>query len=280
MGESNTGPATGVVLAGGRARVWVEQGALHWRRGRTTVVVPGTRIRQVVATEKSLTVFLFEDTRADSAMTVRHRNRDMVAALGAEVEAIMTDADPSGNRQPLRRHAVRMWPLRTVAGLRDRVLHGSPWWRRAFWYVVLGLPPAVGLPVDRLLGFFAWLLLPAAVALLRMWVGMAEVDTWWVMRRRGITVHARYEADPDSEATSSCIAHFRTIDGQEVTASLSLRGWRDEITYDPQNPSRVLAPTRVAWLGVALVAFMVTGLWGVVCSVPAILWLIDLLAPR
>jgi len=278
MGESNTESATGVVLAGGRTRVWVEQGALHWRRGRTTVVVPGTRIRQVEAVEKSLAVLLFEDAQVDTAMTVRHRNRDMVAALGAEIEAIMSDADPSGNRQPLQRHSVQAWPVRTLADLRDRVLHGSPWWRRALWYVVLGLPLAVLLPVGPFLGFFAWLLLPVGVALLRMWVGMAELDTRWVMWRRGITVRARYEADPYSEATNNCVVHFRTLDGRHVTARPALRGRRDEIRYDPQDPSRVLAPTCVAWLGLALAAFMLTGFWGVVFSIPAILWLIDLLA--
>ncbi|MFE1885778.1 DUF3592 domain-containing protein [Streptomyces diastatochromogenes] len=256
----------------------MEQDALHWRRGRTTVVVPGTRIRQVEATGKSLAVLLFEDTQVDTAMTVRHRNRDMVAALGTEIEAIMSDADPSRNRRPLQRHSVQVWPLRTLADLRDRVLHGSPWWRRALWYVVLGLPLAVWLPVEPFLGFFAWLLLPAGVVLLRMWVGMAELDTRWVMWRRGITVRARFEADPYSEGTNDYIVHFRTLDGQNVTARPALRGRRDEIRYDPQDPSRVLARTRLAWLGVALVAFLLTGFWGVVLSIPAILWLIEVLA--
>ena len=137
---------------------------------------------------------------------------------------------------------------------------------------------AVWLPVDPFLGIFAWLLLPAGVALLRMWVGMAELDTRWVMWRRGITVHARFEADPNGEGTNDCVVHFRTLDGRNVTARPALRGRRDEIRYDPQDPSRVLAPTRVAWLGIALVAFGVTGFWGVVFSIPAILWLIELLA--
>ncbi|MFD4878106.1 hypothetical protein ACFWOB_32700 [Streptomyces sp. NPDC058420] len=115
-------PATGVVLAGGRTRVWVEQGALHWRRGRTTVVVPVMRIRRVEATEKPLTVLLFQDTRADTALTARRRDRDTAAALGTEIEAIMSDAGPSVNRAPLQRHSVRAWPLRMPTGLRD----GSP----------------------------------------------------------------------------------------------------------------------------------------------------------
>lgn len=273
MGESNTAPAKGVVLAGGRTRVWVEQGALHRRRGRTTVVVPGTRIRRVEVAEKSLTVLLFEDTQADTAMTVGHRDRDTAAALGAEIEAIMGDAGPSLNRPPLQRHSVRPWLLRIPAGLRD----GSPWRRRALWYVVLGLPSVVWLPPDPFLGVFAWLLLPAGVALLRLWVIMAELDTRWVLWRRGITVHATYEADPDSEGTHDCVVRFRTLDGQEVTARPASRGRRDEVRYDPQDPSRVLAPTRVAWLGVALAAFALTGLWGIALSIPAIVWLAELL---
>lgn len=36
---------------------------------------------------------------------------------------------------------------------------------------------------------------------------------------------------------------------------------RDEIRYDPQDHARVLAPTRIAWLGVTLAAFAVTGFW-------------------
>lgn len=278
MGQSSTRPAAGVVLAGGRTRAWVEQGALHWKRGRTTVVVPGTGIREVEAAGRSLTVLLFADTQVE-ALTVRHRNEAMVAALGAEIEAIISDPRPSGERQPIRRHRTRAWPLRIPAALRDRVLHGSPWWRRALWYVLLGFPLAVWLPVEPdFLGPVAWLLLPAGVAFLRLWVGMAELDTRWVMWRRGITVRARFENDPHSEADPACIVHFRTLDGREVTAHSPLRGYRDEIRYDPEDPSRVLAPARVAWLGIALAAFMVTGIWGVALSVPAVLWLIRLLA--
>ncbi|WP_353945984.1 hypothetical protein ABII15_33245 [Streptomyces sp. HUAS MG91] len=227
--------------------------------------------------DTALSVLLFDDDRGDTALTVRHRNRDTVAALGAEIEAVMGDADASGNRPPLQRHSTRAWPLRALAGLRDRVLRGSPWWRRALCYVVLGLPLVVWLPPDPFLGLLAWLLLPAGIALLRMWVGMADLDTRWVMWRRGVTVRATYEEDPFMEATNSCVAHFRTLDGQEITAHPALRGCRDEIRYDPQDPSRVLAPTRAAWLGIALAAFCVSGFWGVVLSLPAILWLLDLL---
>ncbi|MBO2459309.1 DUF3592 domain-containing protein [Actinomadura violacea] len=185
----------------------------------------------------------------------------MVAALGAEIEAIISDPRPSEDPQPIWRHPVRAWPLRVQAGLRDRVLHGGPWWRRALWYVVLGFPLALWLPVEpRLLGPVAWLLLPAGVAFLRLWVGMAELDTRWVMWRRGVTVRARFEKDPNSEADLACVVHFRTLDGREVTAHPATRGCRDEIRYDPEDPSRVLAPTRVAWLGIALVAFMLTGI--------------------
>ncbi|MFF3873467.1 hypothetical protein [Streptomyces sp. NPDC001978] len=277
MGESNSEALAGVVLAKGRTRVWVERDALHWSRGRTTVTVPGTQIRQVEVAGQSLTVTLFEDAQAGRVMALRHRNEAVVAALGAEIEAIMGDAGPAENLQPVRRRSERVWPLRVLAGLRDRVLHGSPWWRRALWYLVLGLPLAVWLPVEpRSLGVFAWLLLPASVALLRVWAVMAELDTWWVMWRRGITVRARFEGDSNSEAASAYIAHFRTLDGREVTARGQIRGRRDEIRYDPQDPSRVLAPTRVARLGVALAAFLGPGLFGVACGIPAILWLIRL----
>ncbi|WP_189704708.1 hypothetical protein [Streptomyces anandii] len=105
---------------------------------------------------------------------------------------------------------------------------------------------------------------------------MAELDTRWVMWRRGVTVRARFEFDHANEGISH-IVRFRTLDGQEVTAHPALRGRRDEIRYDPEEPSRVLAPTRVAWLGIALAAFMVTGFWGVVFGIPAALWVIEVL---
>ncbi|MFG2949427.1 hypothetical protein [Streptomyces adustus] len=131
--------------------------------------------------------------------------------------------------------------------------------------------------MDRLPGFFAWLLLPLSLVLLRTWVGMAELDTRWVLWRRGVTVRARFKFDHASEGVSHLV-RFRTLDGQEVTARPALHGRRDEIRYDPEDPSRVLAPTRVAWLGIALAAFMLTGFWGVAFGVPAVLWVIELLS--
>ncbi|MFE6020810.1 hypothetical protein ACFQ6O_30060 [Streptomyces sp. NPDC056441] len=268
-----------VVLTTGRTRVWVERGALHWKRGRTTITVPGSQIRQVKVAGQSLAVGIFEDAQVGAALTVRHRNTAVVAVLGAEIEAITSDAEAAGNRQSIRRQSVRIWPLRVLAGLRDRVRNGSPWWRRALWYVLLGFPLAVWLPVEPgFLGPIAWLLLPPGIALLRLWVGMAELDTRWVMWRRGITVRASFESDPYSEATSAYIVHFRTLDGRKITAHGQVRGRRDEIRYDPNDPSRVLAPTRVAWLGIALAAFLATGVWGVIFGIPAVLWLIRLLA--
>jgi hypothetical protein len=105
--------------------------------------VPGAQIRQVEVTGQALAVALFEGAQAGTAViTIRHRNPTAVAALGAEVEAILRDAGPLRNRPPVSRQSVRIWPLRAMAGLRDRVLHGNPWWRRALWYLALGLPLA------------------------------------------------------------------------------------------------------------------------------------------
>lgn len=244
-----------------------------------TVTVPGAQIREVKVTGQTLAVVLFEESSTDADMTVQHRNEAVVAALGREIAAIVSDAAPSGSRRPVQRQLVSVWPLRVLADLRNRVRHGSPWWRRALWYMVLGFPLAVLLPVEpRLLGPVAWLLLPLGVASLRAWVSMAELDKRWVMWRRGITVRARFESDPHRDRTSSYIVHFRTLDGRKVTVNGQVRGHREEIRYDPQDSSRVLVPTRVAWLGVALAAFMLIGFWGVVFSIPAVLWLIGLLA--
>ncbi|WP_148082023.1 hypothetical protein [Streptomyces botrytidirepellens] len=236
--------------------------------------MPGARVRRVKAAGRSLTVVLVDEAQNGAVMTVRHRDAAVVAALGADIEAIMDDAGPAEHPRPVSREVVPVWPVRVLTGLRDRVLHGSPWWRRALWYVVLGLPPAVWLPVEpRGLGLLAWLSLPLSIGMLRIWVGMAELDTRWVIWRRGVTVRARFETDLLSESPNSYRVHFRTLDGHEVTANAHLRGRGDEIRYDPQDPTRVLVPTRVAWLGIALAAFMVSGIWGVACGVPTILWL-------
>ncbi|MFF7472748.1 hypothetical protein [Streptomyces sp. NPDC008092] len=172
----------------------MERGALHWKRGRTTITVPGSQIRQVEIAGQSPAVGTFEDAQVRTALTVRHRNTPMVAALGTEIEAITSDAEATGNRPSTRRQSVRVRPLRVLAGLRGRARNGSPWWRRALWYVVLGLPLAVWLPVEpRFLGPIAWLLLPPGIALLRQWVGATELDTRWMMWRRGITVRASFD---------------------------------------------------------------------------------------
>ncbi|MFJ2885173.1 hypothetical protein ACIO53_03940 [Streptomyces sp. NPDC087305] len=205
--------------------------------------MPGTRIRRVEATEKSLTVLLFEDTQADTTMTIRHRDRETAAALGTEIEAIMSDAGPLLNMPPLQRHSVRPCPLRTPAGLRD----GSPWRRRALWYVVLGLPSAVWLPPDPFLGVFAWLLLPAGVALLRLWVIMAELDTRWVLWRRGITVHATYEADPDSEGTHDCVIRFRTSPARRSRRARHREGGVTRSATTPRTPRA--SSRRPVWPG-------------------------------
>ncbi|MGW7255979.1 hypothetical protein [Streptomyces sp. NPDC054834] len=97
-------------------------------------------------------------------------------------------------------------------------------------------------------------------------------------RDLSICCRARFETDPFSESESSYIVHFRTLDGREVTAHGQWRGHRDEIRYDPQDPSRVLAPTRVAWLGIALAAFMAVGFWGVAFGIPAVIRVIELLS--
>ncbi|MEU1145019.1 hypothetical protein ACFYO9_07875 [Streptomyces sp. NPDC005863] len=276
---------TGVVLTGGRTRAWVERGALHWIRGRTTVVVPGTGIRRVEAAGKSLTVFLVEDAGGGSSMTVTHRNRDVIAALGAEIEAIIGDAGPRGSRrQQPQRHTVRVWPVRVLTRLRDQVLHGSPWWRRALYYTVLGPPLAVLLPPSTILGLVAWVLLPVGLGLLWLWVQMTDLDTRLVMRRRGVTVHARYEVDrtviSDSGTSYSVyIVHFRTLDGQEMAESTSSREDHDEITYDPRDPAHIYArTTRGSWLGNAVPAFLLAGMWGVFFCVPAINWLTELVS--
>ncbi|OIK28297.1 hypothetical protein VT52_006400 [Streptomyces malaysiense] len=270
-----------VVLTGGRTRVWVDRGALHWRRGRTTVVVPGARIRRVEAVGRSLTVTVADDVRTGIPLTVRHRHGDVVAALGAEIEAIMGDADPSGNRDRVRRRVARAWPPRLAAGLRDRVLRGSPWWRRACWYVVLGLSTALLSPTTPgRLGLAAWVSLPVGLALPRMWARVTELDKRWTMGRRGVTVRAKFQFVSDSVKADShhYVVHFRTLDGRKVTARTEMRGHRDEIRYDPRNPSCVIAPTRLAWLGAALAAFLEIGLWGVAFTAPAVIWLIEVLA--
>ncbi|MFD0568137.1 hypothetical protein ACFQ0T_01170 [Kitasatospora gansuensis] len=281
MGESNSGSAAGVVLVNGRTRVWVRDGVLHWQRGRSSLTVPGARIRRVECAESSLQVDFLDESGTAATLTTRHRNPAVTAALGAEIRAIVGDAAPGGSAEAVRRQVRRVWPVRAVAGLVRRVRHGSRWWRAATVHLCVGLTAAIWLPVEpRFLGVVAWLVLPLCPALLRAWVVMAELDTWWVMRRRGVTVRARFESDHQSESATAYVAHFRTLEGREVSAYGQIRSSRDEIRYDPQDPSQVDAVPRATRLAIAAGTFMLAGVVGVAAGLPALVWLVLLVAQR
>ncbi|MEV6975589.1 hypothetical protein [Kitasatospora sp. NPDC093806] len=285
MKESNAGTAAGVVLVDGRTRLWVRDGVLHWQRGRSSLAVPGARIRRVECTGSSLLVDYLDESGTGATVTARHRDRAVTAALGAEVRAIVGDlgggSGSGGSPAAVERHVRRPWPVRLAAGLSHRVRHGSRWWRAAVVHVLVGLPAAVWLPVEpRTLGVVAWALLPLSPALLRAWVLMAELDTLWVLRRRGVTVRARFESDPFSEHANAFIARFRTLEGRDVAFEGLLRSSRDEIRYDPQDPSRADAAPLWTRLLIALAAFVPVGSFGVVFALPALAWLALLVAQR
>ncbi len=60
-----------------------------------------------------------------------------------------------------------------------------------------------------------------------------------------------------------------------VAACALVRGPGVAVGRVADDPLRVLASTRVAWLGVALAAFSLTGLWDIALSAPAIVWLAE-----
>lgn len=161
--------------------------------------------------------------------------------------------------------------------VRARAGRVGPWWWGALGVHLGWLPVALWVPVEPgFVGPVAWVLLPAGVALFRVWWRMAELDTWWVVRRRGVTVRARFEADPGSESVTAYVVRFRTLEGREVTAYGQSGGRRDVIRYDPRDPARVLAPSPWARFGIAVAAFTLPGFAGVVLSAPAVYWLFGL----
>lgn len=163
--------------------MWVEHDALHFRRGRTTLIVPGEQIRRVEVAGWSLAVGLFGGASSGTVMTVRDRNEEAIAAFGAEIEAVMCDG--GRDRRPV--------------GCRSTPEPGGA----------------------RLA------LLAPSVVLLHLWVGMAELETRWLMWRRGPSVRASSESVPssDSESAGSYLVHFHTLDGCDITARPALRGY-------------------------------------------------------
>ncbi|MEK2490003.1 hypothetical protein WN990_10605 [Kitasatospora purpeofusca] len=281
MKESNADTAAGVVLVDGRTRVWVRHGVLHWQRGRSSLAVPGARIRRVECADSSLLVDYVDESGTGATVTARHRNRVVTAALGAEIRAIVGDAEPGASPAAVERHVVRSWPVRLAAGLSHRMRHGSRWWRAAVVHVLVGLPAALWLPVEpHDLGVAAWVLLPLSPVLLRAWVVMAELETQWVLWRRGVTVRARFESDCFREQANAYTAAFRTLEGRAVTVDGLLRSSRDEIRYDPQDPTRADAAPRATRLAIAVGTFVLVGSPGVAFALPALGWLALLVAQR
>ena len=93
MGGSDAGSAAGVVLAKGRTRVWVDGNELYWRRGRTTVTVPGARIRRVEVAGPSLAVGLFEDLQGLDAGADTGERDALVAGVDGRAETVRVEED-------------------------------------------------------------------------------------------------------------------------------------------------------------------------------------------
>lgn len=201
MGEQKP-EGTGVVVVDGRNRVWVEKGAVHWRRGRRTTVVPGARVRDVRRHEKGLSLLLTDDAKEPTHLTLRHRNPQVLAALASDIDAIIED---SGERQPEVREDTTPSQLRRAvhaAGSRIAhvVRHGPPWQRCALAYVVLGAPIMLLIPVEpRTSGLEAWAMSLPGLALLGFWAHLSEFRTHLIVGWRGVTARAESTRNDTAE---------------------------------------------------------------------------------
>ncbi|MFD8995638.1 hypothetical protein [Streptomyces abikoensis] len=284
MREAKKPVIAGVVLVSGHTRVWVERGEVHWRTGRVTTVVPGGQVRQLDVAERELTLHLFEDAFPDTkALAIRHRNRRELLALARDIRAVPGAKAPTQYGPPVRRVEASTWPVRLAGKVLDwpvrAVVRGTAAQRLKLLYVVAGLPAVICAPVEpRAWGPAAWAVFPLGLWLLRMWTLMIELDTWWDVRRHGVTVRV---GEPEYTYTSdggpSYVYRFRTAGGRKreyVSTYPKARG--GVIRYDSRDPSRVVVPTRIMWLVTAAVAFCLTGGWGVLLCAPLVFWLLEL----
>ncbi|NEA59422.1 hypothetical protein G3I60_36000 [Streptomyces sp. SID13666] len=279
MGEQKP-VGTGVVVVDGRNRVWVEKGAVHWRRGRRTTVVPGARVREVRRHEKGLSLLLTDDAKEPTPLTLRHRNPEVLAALAADIDAIIED---STGRQPEVREDTTPSRLRRAvhaAGSRIAhvVRHGPPWQRCALAYVVLGAPIMLLIPVEpRTSGLEAWAMSLPGLALLGFWAHLSEFRTHLIVGWRGVTARAESTRSDTAEDDAPDYTHrFRTLDGDAREHQSHTAARRGEIRYDPHDPRRVVVPTRIKWLSEIALGFFLAGAWGVLLVTPLIVWLLVL----
>ncbi len=262
----------GVVLVRGRTRIWVADGQVHWQEGRTTTVVPGAGVQRVECSGQQLTLELFEA----EPLTARHRSPEVVEALAAEIEALI--GDTVGDRVPIRRETPSVWLVRVVRavvdGVRDwarQLTISQRWWLA---YVVVGLALDLGVPgAHWLFGLPSLALFAAGFGLVRVGTRLAKPRTRWVVARRGVTVQAKMVTEG---VVSGVRARFRTLDGAHLTVNANFAGRREEVRYDPRDPSRALLPTRIAWLFELVGGLLVVAL-GLALTVPLAAWALDLI---
>ncbi|PSJ24978.1 hypothetical protein B7P34_30575 [Streptosporangium nondiastaticum] len=255
-------PAMGVVIKNGRTRLRVAGGELLRERGRTTTAVPGPQIRSVEAEDGALTVLLFDP--GEPPMTIRHRSPQVLAAFAEEIRAIRPGRPYEGARPPVRRETADPWPGRT-ARVRDFVTSAHPLLKAAAAYVVVGVPVVALIPVvPRGETVGAWLAGGAGFGLFAVWAKLVSLRTRWIVRFRGVTV----QVDPPDRVGGTADTQpdyryrFRALDGRLYEHTSLWASHNGEIRYDPQDPSRVVVPTRIMWLFVdvaTLVAFGVPG---------------------
>ncbi|WP_367130748.1 MULTISPECIES: hypothetical protein [Streptomyces] len=249
----------GVVIKNGRTRLRVAGRELVQERGRTTTAVPGAQIRAVETEGGVLTVLLFDP--GEPPLTIRHRNPQVLAAFAGEIRAIRPDRPHEGARPPVRRETAAPWPAR-AARARDFVTSAHPLLKAAVAYAVLGVPVVALVPVaPRSDGAGAWLLGGLGFGLFAVWAKMMSLRTRWIVRLRGVTVQVgppqRVGGSADREADYRY--RFRTLDGslREHTSLWASRN--GELRYDPQDPSRVVVPTRILWLFLDVVTLVGLG---------------------
>ncbi|MCF3102434.1 hypothetical protein IPZ58_12685 [Streptomyces roseoverticillatus] len=249
----------GVVIKNGRTRLRVAGGELLQERGRTTTAVPGAQIRSVEAGDGGLTVLLSDP--GEPPMTIRHRNPQVLAAFAGEIRAIRPVHPYEGARPPVRRETAGLWPG-GAARVRDFVASAHPLLKAAAAYVVVGVPVVALIPVEpRGEAVSAWLIGGLGFGLFALWAKLVGLRTRWIVRFRGVTVRVappdRVGGTADSEADYRY--RFRTLDGRLCEHTSLWASHNGEIRYDPQDPSRVVVPTRIMWLFVDVALLVACG---------------------
>ncbi|MDH6113238.1 hypothetical protein P3T36_001877 [Kitasatospora sp. MAP12-15] len=263
-----------MILTHRRTRVWVADGKVHWRQGRTTTVVPGGRVRRVEVSGQVLALHLFDEQQP---LTVRHRIPEAVSTLASEIEALI--GDTPGDLPAVRSETPSVWPVRAVRALGAWIAGVARAARRTTvkqrcWlgYLFVVVPMMIGTGTPDRPGFLLALLTAAGYGVLRLADKLAKPRTRWILARRGVTVQTKAASGKGGVLKIT----YHSLDGERHTLDTTgdARHW-SEIRFDPRDPTRFLFPTRALWIFELLGGLLLAAL-GAWLLTPLLSWVLEL----